>query len=85
MENIRKKCNPIVWICQNSHPIIKKNIKWSYSLNLQSNLSLNIVQSLIMLDLKYLCWSQIFFKAKKIINFKILYIIVIIFKVMVLL
>ena len=65
MKNIRKIYNPIVWICQNSHPIKKKKIKWSYNLNLQSNLLLNIIQSLIMLDLKNLGWSQIFLRVKK--------------------
>ena len=50
MKDIRRKYNPMVNLSQ--FTLKKKNIEWSCSLSLQSSLSPNFVQKLIMLNLK---------------------------------
>ena len=58
----------------------KKNIEWSYCLNLQPSLLPYFFQSLVMLGLKkILGLSQFFLRIKKVINFLNLYVIIIIF------
>ena len=70
MEDIRRKYNPKVDL---SHPI-KKKIEWSNSRNLQSNLLLYFIQSLIMLGLKkFRVVTNFFLRIKSYKFFKFIY------------
>ena len=63
MDDIRRKCNPMVDSLKFTSN--KKNIEWSCNLNLQPSSLSNFIRSVIMLGLKKFRVVTIFLKDKK--------------------